>query len=229
MPSEESPLSKYDRLKRQLQDTILKEYPNPQRKGCPGDEVVKRLAMRPLDEPLEEDPNWHHLTHCSECYREFLNARIAMKERMKVRRARVGWGLAAAAAIIAVFAFLALRQTGFHLGRPQNAELAYRKKTVNIPSMTRGEGGGDSKPMVLEREPEELTFQLPLGSKAGTYELKLRQGDRTVFSSTAEAAIRDGTTTFTVRIDLSKFDPGNYSLEVRQPPWDWSYFPVAIR
>jgi hypothetical protein len=229
MPSEESPLSKYDRLKRQLQDTILKEYPNPQRKGCPGDEVVKRLAMRPLDEPLEADPNWHHLTHCSECYREFLAARAAMQQRMKVRRVRAGWGLAAAAVLIAVFAFFAVRQAGFHPGRPQNAELAYREKTVNIPSMTRGEGNGDPKPIFLERDSEELTFQLPLGSKAGTYELKLRQGDRTVFSTTAEAAIRDGTTTFTVRIDLSKFDSGNYSLDVRQPPWDWSYFPVAIR
>ena len=229
MPSEESPLAKYDRLKRQLQDTILKEYPNPQRKGCPGDDVVKRLAMRPLDEPIEGDPNWHHLTHCSECYREFLNARIAMKERMRVRRVWVGWGLAVAGAIIAIFAFLALRPSLFHPDRPQNSELAYRKKTVNIPSMTRGEGGGDAAPMVLEREPEELTFQLPLGSKAGTYELKLRRGDQTIISTTAVAAIRDGTTTFIVRIDLSKFDPGNYYLDVRQAPWDWSYFPVAIR
>lgn len=83
--------------------------------------------------------------------------------------------------------------------------------------------------MVLEREPEELTFQLPLGSKAGTYELKLRQGDRTILSTTAEAAIHDGTTGFTVKMDLSKFEPGDYSLDVRQAPWDWNYFPVSIR
>src|SRR5580698_2503340 len=163
MPSEESPLSKYDRLKRQLQDTILKEYPNPQRKGCPGDDVVKQLAMRPLDEPLEGDPNWHHLTHCSECYREFLSARAAMKQRMKVRRVRAAWGLAAAAAIIALFAFLAIR----HSTRPQNAELAYRRRVVNIESMKRGQDAGAPKPIVLEREPEELTVQLPIGSKAG--------------------------------------------------------------
>ena len=178
---------------------------------------------------VEDDPHWHHLTHCSECYREFIGASITrLKQRTRVSRLWFAWGLASAAVLVAVFAFFAVRQAGFHPGRPQNAELAYRKRTVNIPSMTRGEGGGDAKPMVLEREPEELTFQLPLGSKAGTYELKLRQGDRTIVSTTAEAAIHNGTTAFSVRIDLSKFDPGNYSLDVRQPPWDWSYFPVAI-
>src|ERR1039458_9153993 len=112
MPSEESPLDKYDRLKRQLQDTILKEYPNPTRKGCPGDEVVKRLAMLPMDEPIEQDPNWFHLTHCAECYRMFLGIRAAMKQRARVRSVWVVSGLAAAAAIIAVFAFLAWRQAG---------------------------------------------------------------------------------------------------------------------
>jgi hypothetical protein len=225
MPSEESPLSKYDRLKRQLQDTILKEYPNPQRKGCPGDDVVKQLAMRPLDEPLEGDPNWHHLTHCSECYREFLSARAAMKQRMKVRRVRAAWGLAAAAAIIALFAFLAVR----HSTRPQNAELAYRRRVVNIESMKRGQDAGAPKPIVLEREPEELTVQLPIGSKAGTYEFRLRSADRTIISTTAKAAILNGTTAFTVRVDLSGFDPGNYYLDVRQIGFDWTYYPVAVR
>src|ERR1035438_6066265 len=121
MPSEESPLDKYDRLKRQLQDTILKEYANPTRKGCPGDEVVKRLAMLPMDEPIEGDPNWYHLTHCAECYRAFLGFRAAAKRRARVRRLWVQWGLAAAAVLIAVFAFFALRQSGFHPERPQNA------------------------------------------------------------------------------------------------------------
>ena len=36
MPSEESPEARFDRLKRQLQDSILRDYPNPQRTGCSG-------------------------------------------------------------------------------------------------------------------------------------------------------------------------------------------------
>ena len=48
MPSEESPEARFDRLKRQLQDSILRDYPNPERTGCPGDAVLRRLAETPL-------------------------------------------------------------------------------------------------------------------------------------------------------------------------------------
>src|SRR5690242_9834601 len=106
MPSD-SPEAKYDRLKRQLQESILREYPNPERKGCPGDAVVKRLAALPPDEPIERDPNWHHLTHCAECYREFLAARAAAKEQASAQRQWMTWGLAAAAVLLLVFGFLA--------------------------------------------------------------------------------------------------------------------------
>ena len=51
MPPEESPESKFDRLKKQLQDSILRDYPNPERKGCPGGAVLQELAERPLDQP----------------------------------------------------------------------------------------------------------------------------------------------------------------------------------
>ena len=72
---EESPHARFDRLKKQLQDSILRDYPNPERQGCPGNAAVRELAHRPLDYSLEGSPNWQHLTHCSECYREFLDIR----------------------------------------------------------------------------------------------------------------------------------------------------------
>jgi hypothetical protein len=224
MPSD-SPEAKYDRLKRQLQESILREYPNPERKGCPGDAVVKRLAALPPDEPIERDPNWHHLTHCAECYREFLAARAAAKEQASAQRQWMTWGLAAAAVLLLVFGFLAVR----HFMRPQNAELAYRKRLVKTESMRRGGEGKESKPLILERDREELTFELPIGSKAGPYEVRIRRDDRVVLSKMADASIVDGTTAFTVGLDLSRFDPGNYSIDVRQVGFDWSYFPVEIR
>ena len=50
-----------------------------------------------------------------------------------------------------------------------------------------------------------------------------------MISKTAEATIVDGTTAFTVKLDLSKFDPGNYYIDVRQVGFDWTYYPVSIR
>src|ERR1035438_10890703 len=80
MPRPESPDAQFDRLKSQLQNSILSDYPNPERKGCPGEAVLKELAARPLDDSLEGNPHWHHVTHCSECYREFLGLRRASAE-----------------------------------------------------------------------------------------------------------------------------------------------------
>src|SRR5690349_19386033 len=204
MPPEESPKAKFDRLKKQLQDSILRDYPNPERKGCPGDAVLKELAERPLDQAVEDDPHWHHLTHCSECYRDFLAFNTAFRRAAKAKRARAGWTLAAGLVVVALGLIFAVRQGWFSSERPQNAELAYVKQTVDIPSMTRSaEAGGDHKPIVLERKAVELTVQLPIGSKAGTYEFQLRRDKQTMVSASGVAAIQNGTTAFTVRMDVS--------------------------
>src|SRR5215831_12033959 len=102
MPSEESPDARFDRLKRQLQDSILRDYPNPERKGCPGDAVLRRLAETPFDRSIEDDPNWEHVTHCSECYQEFLAFGNEFRTRVKARKVRIGWAVAAIAAAVIV-------------------------------------------------------------------------------------------------------------------------------
>src|ERR1035441_10026850 len=158
MSRHESPDSQFDRIKRQLQDSILHEYPNPERKGCPGDPVLKELAARPLDDSLEQDPRWHHITHCSECYREFLGFRAELQRRPEARWAKIGAAAAVAAVLIAVGALLAIREST-RPKRPQNAELVFRPRLVNLQgrATTRSEEGKDeTKPLVLEREPEAL-------------------------------------------------------------------------
>jgi hypothetical protein len=229
MPSEESPEARFDRLKRQLQDSILRDYPNPERKGCPGDAVLRRLAETPLERSIEDDPNWEHVTHCSECYQEFLAFGNALRTRVKARKARVGWTIAAAAAIAILAIVFGLGRRVFSPERPQNAEVAYVKETVDIPSMQRSAAAEEPKPIVLQRKPLELTVNLPIGSKAGTYELELKKGQQTLLSTGADATIQNGTTTFTAKLNLSRFDPGNYSMFVRQLPFDWNYYPVVIR
>ena len=230
MLPEESPDAKYDRLKRQLQDSILSEYPNPERKGCPGDAVIRSLATRASGESVEKDANWHHVTHCSECYREFLDLRLQSKAEAKKRARSIGWGAMIAVLAFAggMFFFFQDRKTGIP-ERPQNAELVWEKTTIDIPTMTRSETARASAPIVLKRKPEELTVNLPVGSKAGQYELRLLNGDAAIISATAPASVVNGTTSFTVSMDLSSVAAGSYSMSVRQVPWDWSYFPVVVR
>jgi hypothetical protein len=228
MPPNESPESQYDRLRKRLQDSILKEYPNPERKGCPGEAVLNELAARPLEEDIEAHQGWHHVTHCSECYREFLGFRSQAMRHARNRRLVVIWGLAAAVVAIAFGLFFLRRQTS--LNRPQNAELEYAKKLVDIESMPRsGEQAQAEQPIYLDRRPLELVIQLPVGSKAGTYEFQLQKTHHAVISTSAEASIREGTTAFSVKIDLTSLEAGQYSMSVRRVPWDWSYYPVVLR
>lgn len=232
MPSEELPEAQYERLKKQLQASILRDYPNPERRGCPGDVVVRELAVWPLDEGIERDPNWHHVTHCAECYREYLEFRGAGRQRAKARR-RLVWSLVTAtAAGICIYIYLAFRPFATTVpSRPQIAELQYRKTMVDIESMTRSEqAAGTKKPILLEREPKELTIRLPVGSRRGTYEFQFRDASgKTVLATKADATIRDGATEFVVRLDLSGLAAGEYSMHVRRVPFDWTYYPVVLR
>jgi hypothetical protein len=229
MPPEESPETKFDRLKKQIQDSILRDYPNPERKGCPNDLVLKDLAERPLDQSVESDPHWYHVTHCSECYREFLKYNSSFRQRVRAQRTRIFWGLAVAAVAIIVAILIGLPKGGWFSNRHQNAELAWVKRSIAITSMERSGNVGEDKPIYLDRLPLELTVALPVGSKAGTYELQLRRNGRTVVSTGANADIQNGTTAFTVRINLSSFEVGNYSMVVRQVPYDWNLYPVVLQ
>ena len=65
----ETPEEKFDQISRAVQESILRNYPNPERRGCPGDEVVRSVAART---ELKADEVWEHITHCSPCYAEFL-------------------------------------------------------------------------------------------------------------------------------------------------------------
>jgi hypothetical protein len=232
MPRPESPDAQFDRLKSQLQNSILSDYPNPERKGCPSGAVLKELAARPLDDNLEGDPQWHHVTHCSECYREFLGFRAEFRRTAKARLAKIGVVAATAAALIAAGAFLAIRESAPQK-RPQNAELVFRQRIVDLQgrAMTRSEEGKeDTKPIVLQREPEALTIRLPFGSREGAYEVQIaKSADRPLLSATGQAKVENGATAFTAKLDLSKFETGNYFICLRRQPWDWTCYSVVIR
>jgi hypothetical protein len=67
--------SKWNRLQKAIQHEILTQFPNPDRKGCPGIVTLHSIAVRAhdiFDDSWQTDPNWHHITHCSPCYAEYL-------------------------------------------------------------------------------------------------------------------------------------------------------------
>src|SRR6201995_2901596 len=226
---EESPQERFDRLKKQLQDSILKDYPNPQRKGCPDQAVLHALAERPLDHSVEEDSHWLHVTHCSECYREFLDFNNAFRERARARRTQLRWAAFGAGVAVLAAVSAGIYDAEFARKRPQNAEPTWVKRTVDIQSMERSATHNQpNTPIFLQRQPQDLTVELPVGSKAGQYQFQIKKEDTPAISTEANAGIRNGTTAFTVRVDLRTLQPGRYSMVVRQIPFDWNYYPVVI-
>src|SRR5262245_41343800 len=62
-----------EQVKRVLQEAVLRSYPNPDRKGCQGVGILRKMAHKELP---HEHPFWNeHVSHCSPCYREFLDLR----------------------------------------------------------------------------------------------------------------------------------------------------------
>jgi negative regulator of sigma E activity len=231
MPPDESPKAKYERLQRRFQEEILTKYPNPERKGCPGESALRSLAAKPLTQRIENDPDWEHVTHCSECYREFLAFQSATKQQRQTWREAIRWGIALVALATVSIVLYFSRGFVFESKRPQNAELAYLPRRINIESMTRSATrGGEKQPIYLDRDREALTIQLPIGSMSGEYEFQLRTpADQVILTQSASASIEHGVTSFLVKLDLNSLRPGEYKMEVRRVPFDWQYYPVVLR
>jgi hypothetical protein len=85
----ETPEHKWDRLQREYQKGMQASYPNPERRGCPGTDILQHLAARSArHEEIEEDQQWKHVIHCAPCYQEYLGLRESCRlgQEAKVHR-----------------------------------------------------------------------------------------------------------------------------------------------
>jgi hypothetical protein len=87
-----------------------------------------------------------------------------------------------------------------------------------------------TQPLVLPARRLDLRIFLPIGSEAGPYEVHLlKKIDEPILSATGDATIEQGVTILRARIDLSGQAAGNYLIGLRQPPSEWTYYPVSIQ
>lgn len=75
-------------MDRELMKDFLRElFPNPERKGCPNEDVLQALAE---DRIAPNDPALLHVGSCSECYREYLHLRREIEEFPRGEKASNG-------------------------------------------------------------------------------------------------------------------------------------------
>jgi hypothetical protein len=218
----ESPEQKFERVRDAVQQSILRNYPNPTRKDCPGDAVVREVAART---ELQEDEPWRHITHCSPCYLEFLRYKDEFRQAAKRRSTRRGL-LAATAASVAVAAG---GLTWFYRESPvQNVELDLERQMLFRGSDA--EEQPPQQPLVLPTGRLHLTIKLPLASEPGRYDVTLSKQRATapVFSFTGDATSSNGSTKLTADVSLN-VEPGQYVLTVRRQGSAWRYYPVEVR
>ena len=51
-----------DRVRKELQESALREFPNPERVGCPDAETLAGMSRRIIQMTQDQ---LHHVTHCS--------------------------------------------------------------------------------------------------------------------------------------------------------------------
>ena len=224
----EAPEERYERLRDTVQQAILQNFPNPERKGCFGDAVVRDVAGR---RDLIEDDAWQHITHCSPCYATFLQ----FKDEFRAQRRRRGLGiLGGAVAFVALCGAVTIYEVkrGSEKASVEEQD-SYIPATLDLrgsssPRSANASPTGRPTPS-LPRQKLDLTINLPFGSEAGAYEVQLRQNGRALLTAKGVANLNRGTAELHATIDLSKYMPGIYILAIRQPPSSWVENPIMLR
>ena len=214
-----------------LQQAVLRCYPNPERRGCPGGTVLRSVSRRHL--PIR-DAYWEHVTHCSPCFQEFLDFRkdmTAARKRLVLRNRLLLGAAFAAVAIVGVLVFPPQHKPG------QPIAVAEVVSDVDMRpfSVTRGDSGNHPPPEqyagILTRTRSQLNVILPLGASEGNYEVRLMDDNRhqVVPSANATALFADHLVRFKVSFDLTGVPPGRYVLASRRDAGGWMTAPVLVR
>jgi len=201
--------------------SLLKDFPNPERIGCPGPDVLERIASH--DMPLSEAEKWlDHLGSCSPCYTDFKQLQQADASR---RRRMV---LAIAAGIL-----VAVAVTGWTLFHKRTETLSAQTAVVDLRdrSIARGSEPNPSEPpLEISRRASHLNIYLPLGSSDGQYDVRiLASQDRVLLSTNGSGSGQQGLTSLVVDVNLSSASRGLYVLQLRKADSGWATYPLRVK
>src|SRR5262245_38578979 len=85
-------------IHRALASIVLTQYPNPERRDCPGTSVLRAIATKNIS---MRDAAHEHVGSCSPCFSELTEIRQAL------RRRNLTWALGTAGAAVLVLAIVA--------------------------------------------------------------------------------------------------------------------------
>ena len=204
-----------------LTQGLSREFPNPQRVGCPDSAVLTGIAFRKL-RLADVEPWLEHLGSCSPCFQEFTELR---KKATSRRRRTQAWLAVAAVLILAVAGWLWMR-TQHPVPPTETAVLDLRELSVG-----RGQDSPqtDQRTLEIHRSAKHLILDLPIGSKEGTYDIAiLSESGAQVLGATGTAQLQDHIVSLRADVDVGGVPPGLYFLALRQPGLEWTRYPLHV-
>jgi hypothetical protein len=200
---------------------LLKEFPNPDRAGCPSSDVLKRIASHEM--PLAEAEEWlDHLTSCSPCYGDFTQFQAAYQRR----RTRTLLAIAASILIVACLAGWA-----FFLRHSESLVAQTAVVDLRNRSLPRGtEPNPAEPPLEVNRAATSWDIYLPLGSSEGPYDVRVvTQSGESVMTASSTAKLEDQITSLKITVTLSSTRPGRYTLQLRGRDLEWNSYAMLLR
>jgi hypothetical protein len=206
-------------------------FPNPERVGCPGNEMLRAIAFRKVDRSKAK--KWDsHLMECSPCFVEYIAFRDQALRQRRIRRLAV----AAAIAVVCVGVWFAYKERLLHTPNGQIANhrtaVTYEPKLADLRDQApvRGAEGKTPAPLEFTRGPIALTLYLPTGSEPGQYEVEVAERlDQALATASGSATLQNGIAVLEVKLDLANLHPGLYYLAVRRPGRTWAPFTVLLK
>ncbi len=199
---------------------LSRDFPNPQRVGCPDSAVLRGIALHKV--PLSEADRWlNHFSSCSPCFQEFTQFR---KQAVDRRRTQI-WLAAAAVFIFAIVGWFWVRS------RPPVQTAAVVVLDLRGRATVRGENPPETSqpPLEVPRNARSLNLELPIGSNEGTYDVALLDpSGAELFRTSATAKLEDHIVVLRTEVVLAGVSRGSYFLGLRQRGLEWIRFPIRV-
>lgn len=230
---------------------LSEAFPNPERKGCPTGDALRVQASRPIKsgESISD-----HLTCCSPCFNEYMGhlAQAKAKPVQSERSHRATWFrrslVAAGVAVMLMIAFYLFFNRGRSnpivapltpgpSGNPGTsatppATAMYVPVLVDLSNASPVRGpdhtGAASSPQMIPSVPLiDFTLQLPIGSEARGYSVRLISKRKVIWSGSAHGHLEKGQMLLHMHADFRQVTVGTYDLVVLSKPFRLSV-PVVI-
>lgn len=214
---------------------LSEAFPNPERKGCPSDRILRLLARN----PTQGDPSiTDHVTCCSPCFNAYMVHLARVKaEAAEAQRVRLHTSIRRSLSFATIAVVLVTAYAFFSRGHnsrtaspvketPPSSPLvdnrppttaAYASVVVDLSDASPQRGARKDR-LLTQVIPSsalvDLNVLLPLGSEERVYSVKLSSKRHVVWSGSAEAHPTKGQMSIRIHADFSHVPTGNYDLVV---------------